>query len=66
MLVWTLLQTGQVSSRPFLFLGESWRRLFQAIRTETFVREADLALLSFVDDAQQAVAVLSGTLSPTP
>jgi uncharacterized protein (TIGR00730 family) len=65
-LVWTLLQTGQISARPFLFLGDSWGRLFQAFRAETFVRAADLALVTWVGDVEEAVVALTGALAPTP
>ena len=34
-LTWSLLQTGQISPRPFIFVGDGWRRLFDAFRAET-------------------------------
>lgn len=65
-LVWSLLQTGQISARPFVFVGDGWHRLFAAFGAETFMGERDLALATVVDDAGEAVAVLREALAPTP
>jgi uncharacterized protein (TIGR00730 family) len=65
-LVWSLLQTGQVSPRPFLFVGEGWRRLFDAFRAETFMSERDFSLATVVDQVDEAVAVLRETFAPSP
>jgi uncharacterized protein (TIGR00730 family) len=65
-LVWSLLQTGQIPPRPFLFVGAHWRRLFAAFRAETFMREEDLALATVVDGVDEAVAHLREALLPTP
>jgi uncharacterized protein (TIGR00730 family) len=66
MLVWSLLQTGQISSRPFIFVGESWRRLFDGLRAETFMTGHDFALASVVDNEGEALAILKEALGPTP
>jgi len=65
-LVWTLLQTGQITPRPFLFVGEDWHRLFRALRAETFVTERDLALVRVVGTVEEAVALLNVAMAPTP
>jgi len=65
-LTWSLLQTGQISARPLILVGESWRHLLEAFRAETFVTERDLALVTVVDDVDQALAVLKDALAPTP
>jgi uncharacterized protein (TIGR00730 family) len=65
-LVWSLLQTGQVSPRPFVFVGEDWHRLFDAFRAETFMRERDFSLATVVRDADEALAVLQDALAPAP
>ena len=65
-LVWSLLQTGQVSPRPFVFVGEGWHGLFETFRAETFMRERDFSLATVVRDADEALAVLKETFAPTP
>jgi uncharacterized protein (TIGR00730 family) len=65
-LTWSLLQTGQIPPRPFIFVGSEWGRLFEAFRAETFMTERDFALATLVDTVEQAVAVLEEALSPTP
>jgi uncharacterized protein (TIGR00730 family) len=65
-LTWSLLQTGQIGPRPFVFVGDDWRRLFEAFRSTTFVTEADLRLATVVDGVAEAVAFLRSELAPTP
>jgi uncharacterized protein (TIGR00730 family) len=65
-LTWTLLQTGQISPRPFLFVGASWRRLFDAFDSETMMTEADFSLARIVDTVDDAVAFLRESMVPTP
>jgi uncharacterized protein (TIGR00730 family) len=65
-LTWSLLQTGQISPRPFVFVGDDWRRLFEAFRAEAFVTERDFALATVVDSVDDALAVLKDALAPTP
>lgn len=65
-LTWSLLQTGQISSRPFLFVGEGWQRLFDAFRAETLMTERDFALATLVDGPDEALALLVEALAPTP
>jgi predicted Rossmann-fold nucleotide-binding protein len=62
-LAWSLLQTGQIGPRPFLFVGEDWRHLFEAFRATTFIAEADLALATVVGRVEEAVAFLRWALS---
>jgi hypothetical protein len=65
-LVWSLLQTGQIGARPFLFVGDGWRKLFGAFRAETFMSERDFALATVVDGADEALAVLREAWAPGP
>jgi hypothetical protein len=65
-LTWSLLQTGQIEPRPFVFVGEDWRRLFEALSATTFVTEADLALARVVGSVEEAMAFLGAELAPTP
>ena len=65
-LAWSLLQTGQISPRPFIFVGGGWRRLFGAFRAETFMSERDFAMALVVDSVEVAVSVLRDALAPAP
>ncbi len=65
-LTWSLLQTGQIPPRPFVFVGDGWRRLFDAFRAETFMTERDLALATVVDSVDEALTVLRDRLAPSP
>jgi hypothetical protein len=65
-LVWSLLQTGQIPLRPFVFVGTGWQHLFDAFRAETFMSEADFALATVVDSPEEAAAHLKEALAPTP
>ncbi len=65
-LTWSLLQTGQIGPRPFVFVGKDWRHLFDAFRSTTFMTERDLALATVVDRVEEAVALLKVKLAPTP
>jgi uncharacterized protein (TIGR00730 family) len=65
-LVWSLLQTGQIPLRPFVFVGDGWHSLFDAFRAETFITERDLGLATVVADADEALAVLRDAFAPGP
>jgi hypothetical protein len=65
-LAWSLLQTRQISPRPFIFVGEGWHRLFDAFRAETFMSERDFAMAMVVDSVDVAVSVLRDALAPAP
>jgi uncharacterized protein (TIGR00730 family) len=64
-LTWSLLQTGQISAKPFIFVGEEWRRLFDVFGAETFMTERDFALATVVDSVDEAIELLKDA-SPTP
>ncbi|MGD2253102.1 MAG: LOG family protein [Anaerolineales bacterium] len=59
-LTWALMHTGEVEPRPFLLVGEKWRRIMGAFieHAEGYVREQDIELLTFVADQQSAVRIL--------
>jgi uncharacterized protein (TIGR00730 family) len=65
-LTWSLLQTGQIAPRPFIFVGDGWRRLFDTFRAETFMTERDLRLATIVDRVDEAVALLRDAYTPSP
>jgi uncharacterized protein (TIGR00730 family) len=65
-LTWTLLQTGQIGRKPFIFVGDAWNRLFRAFHAETFMHEDDFALATVVETVDDAVEVLKAALTPRP
>ena len=65
-LTWSLLQTGQIAPKPFIFVGAGWRRLFDAFRAETLMTEADFSLARVVDLVDDAIDLLTEPASPTP
>jgi len=65
-LAWSLLQTGQITPRPFLFVGDGWHSLFDAFRAETFMKDRDFSLATVVHDADEALAVLQDAFAPAP
>lgn len=65
-LAWTLLQTGQIAPRPFVFVGDNWQRMFDALRAETLMTERDFALATLVDNVDDALAILKDALTPSP
>jgi hypothetical protein len=65
-LTWSLLQTGQITPRPFLFVGDGWHGLFDAFRAETLMSERDFAKATVVGDPDEALALLVEALVPAP
>jgi uncharacterized protein (TIGR00730 family) len=65
-LTWSLLQTGQISSRPCIFVGEEWHHLFETFRAHTFMGDGDFELVTIVTNVDQAVIILTEELAPTP
>lgn len=54
-LAWSFLQVGEVAAQPLVLLGPLWRQTVQAFYSPEYVREKDMALLFFADDAATAV-----------
>jgi uncharacterized protein (TIGR00730 family) len=65
-LTWSLLQTGQISPRPFIFVGAGWHRIFDTFRAETMMTEWDFGLATVVDSVDDALAVLKEAFEPGP
>lgn len=65
-LVWSLLQTGQITPRPFILVGSRWQRLFDTFRAETFMSDRDLRLANVVTSVDEAVARLKEAPAPGP
>lgn len=54
-LVWDMMLTGEVRSRPFVVVGQEWRQVVESIRQHTQMGSSALDLLTFVDTPQAAV-----------
>jgi uncharacterized protein (TIGR00730 family) len=65
-LVWSLLQTGQISPRPFIFVGTGWRRIIDTFRAETLMTERDFGLATVVDSVDDALTILVEAFEPGP
>jgi uncharacterized protein (TIGR00730 family) len=65
-LVWSLIQTGQIAPRPFIFVGDGWHRLFDTFRAETLMTERDFELATVVDSVDDALAILKEAFAPDP
>jgi predicted Rossmann-fold nucleotide-binding protein len=65
-LTWSLLQTGQITPRPLVFVGDHWRRILDAFRANTLMAEHDWVWISVVDGVEDAITVLAESLAPTP
>jgi uncharacterized protein (TIGR00725 family) len=65
-LAWSLLETGQISARPFVFVGEGWHDLFDAFRVVTFMRAQDFDLATVVDEVDAVLPVLEEAWPPGP
>ncbi|MCB9008839.1 MAG: LOG family protein [Ardenticatenaceae bacterium] len=55
-LAWSFLQVGEVPAQPLVLLGDLWRQTVQTFYSPEYVREKDMALLLYADDAETAVA----------
>ena len=65
MLVWSLLQTGQLSPRPFILLGENWCGVVDALARHTDMGPSILALAQVVGTVEEAVNVLRRWIKST-
>ncbi|MCW5960458.1 MAG: LOG family protein [Pyrinomonadaceae bacterium] len=57
-LVWNKLQTGVLSRRPLVLLGNCWKEVVDAWEKNLEVNKADLSLLDFAASAQEAVDII--------
>jgi predicted Rossmann-fold nucleotide-binding protein len=58
-LAWSLLQVGEIESRPMALLGATWRETVGLFSLPEYVPEEHLSLLRFVDTPEEAVAHVS-------
>lgn len=57
-LVWNKLAMRVLPPRPLILLGECWPHALECMREHLVISDADLAWLSFVDNAEAAIAIL--------
>ena len=58
MLTWSLLQTGQLSPRPFILLGGNWRGVVDTLGQHTDMGSSILALAQVVGTVEEAMSLL--------
>ncbi|HOA22773.1 MAG TPA: LOG family protein [Aggregatilineales bacterium] len=58
-LTWSLLQTGEISPRPFILLGEQWADLLHTLYGwGAYIRDTDMSLWQIARTPEQAVTLL--------
>jgi uncharacterized protein (TIGR00730 family) len=57
-LVWNKLQTGVLERRPLVLLGDCWQEVVKAWKENLVVSEADIALLDFAKNAEEAARII--------
>lgn len=57
-LVWNKLQTQVLASRPLVLVGECWRPVVDVLKRSLAVSDADISLLDFAENAEQAYDVI--------
>ncbi|MFY9610448.1 MAG: LOG family protein [Blastocatellia bacterium] len=57
-LVWNKLMMNVLPRRPLILIGDCWRGAIDCMTRYLVVSQSDLEHLSFVDTAEQAVAIL--------
>jgi len=57
-LVWNKLQTKVIEPRPLVLLGDFWLKVIQSFQENLVVSERDVALLKFVNTAEEAVRII--------
>lgn len=57
-LVWNKLQTGVLKKRPLVLIGECWRPVIEAWKTNLAVMDSDIGLLDFAANAETAAEII--------
>lgn len=57
-LVWNKLQTGVISRRPIVLVGECWQNVVKNWEENLVVSKSDTSLLDFAKDAQEAGQII--------
>lgn len=58
-LVWNKLQTGVLTDRPLVLLGDCWRSVVNAWQKELVVSDEDVRLLDFARSTEEAVKIIT-------
>ncbi len=61
-LVWSLLQIGELSSKPVVLLGECWKRYLQVVREEFMIRPGEIPLMHLAENVPQTLEFLRSSL----
>ncbi len=65
-LVWSLLQVGELSARPFVLVGPMWRRFVATFAEDAAISPTDLTWLTLVDTADEVVPALEAWWADPP
>jgi uncharacterized protein (TIGR00730 family) len=65
-LVWSLLQVGELSARPFVLVGKMWRQFVATFAQESTLKPDDLRWLTLVDGPQEVVPALEAWWAAPP
>ncbi len=57
-LVWNKLQTGVLTRRPLVLVGDCWKSVVESWTTNLVVSNGDVAFLDFADNAEQACKIV--------
>ena len=57
-LVWNKLQTRVLEKRPLVLIGDCWLQVVESWQKCLVVSDADISLLAFADNAQQACDII--------
>ena len=57
-LVWNKLTTGVIGRRPLVLVGECWKPVVEAWKTNLVVSDADTSFLDFAANAEAAAAII--------
>lgn len=57
-LVWNKLQTGVLGRRPIVLVGECWKAVVDSWKENLVVSNADVSLLDFAANAEEASAII--------
>jgi uncharacterized protein (TIGR00730 family) len=57
-LVWNKLQTGVLERRPIVLVGDCWREVVNCWQENLVVSDADVALLDFAANAEEAARII--------
>lgn len=65
-LIWSLLQVGELSARPFVLVGPMWRRFVEVFAETAAISPSDLRWLTLVDRADEVVPALEAWWASPP